>query len=299
MAVTFQAAGTPVSGTAASATLPIPGSPNGQMLVAVFAFEGVAAGSGPWVTKVGLPPAPLPSGGWMNTFFQAPSAAGAGLQVLNTFNWQVGATVTFTFDAARTFVGAVLTYTGQYFDSGVTNPARASASQQWTGDHPATPSILAFTDELLIAVAADTLTAPGFGTPNPTGSVQRLDAERSAFGNAEVTAADFQVAAGGTWGPFTWPASASPGTAKGTTGILAVRPQVEAAPSPPAIDIPMPENLDLPDGYVLEWCALDETGANVSGVRVSNVSIFGTHLGDGGGGGTDFGPFMLVPGPAA
>ena len=63
---------------------------------------------------------------------------------------------------------------------------------------------------------------------------------------------------------------------------------------------PMPADLDLPDGYIVEWSAVDPTtGADVAGVVVSNVSIFGTMLGSGAGGGIDLGPFMLLPGPAA
>ena len=43
---------------------------------------------------------------------------------------------------------------------------------------------------------------------------------------------------------------------------------------------PMPPELDLPDGYIVEWAAIDATtGADVSGVDVSGVSIFGTALG--------------------
>lgn len=42
----------------------------------------------------------------------------------------------------------------------------------------------------------------------------------------------------------------------------------------------MAPNLDLPDGYIVEWCAIDPTdGSNVSGVIVSDVSIFGRALG--------------------
>lgn len=62
----------------------------------------------------------------------------------------------------------------------------------------------------------------------------------------------------------------------------------------------MPANLDLPDGYIVTWAAIDpNTGADVSGVTVSGVSIFGTMLGQGAGSTTDFGPFMLVPGTGA
>ena len=63
---------------------------------------------------------------------------------------------------------------------------------------------------------------------------------------------------------------------------------------------PMPPDLDLPDGYVVEWAAINPTtGANVAGVVVSGVSIFGTVLGAGFGGELNTGPFMLVPGPNA
>lgn len=62
----------------------------------------------------------------------------------------------------------------------------------------------------------------------------------------------------------------------------------------------MPSDLDLPDGYIVTWAAVDPTtGADVSGVVVSNVSLFGTMLGTGDGGGVTVGPFMLVPGPGA
>jgi len=62
----------------------------------------------------------------------------------------------------------------------------------------------------------------------------------------------------------------------------------------------MAEDLDLPDGYIVEWTAIDSTGAVVAGVKVTNVSLFGTNLSTGSGGGTDFtGPYMLVPGPGA
>lgn len=63
----------------------------------------------------------------------------------------------------------------------------------------------------------------------------------------------------------------------------------------------MPPDLDLPDGYVVTWAAIDATtGADVSGVVVQDASIFGTALGAGfDQGGLVSGPFMLVPGPSA
>jgi hypothetical protein len=62
----------------------------------------------------------------------------------------------------------------------------------------------------------------------------------------------------------------------------------------------IPADLDLPDGYTIEWAAIDATGADVAGVIVTNVSIFGTDLGTGTGpSGAPVGPYMLVPGPGA
>jgi hypothetical protein len=68
-----------------------------------------------------------------------------------------------------------------------------------------------------------------------------------------------------------------------------------------ALTASMPGDLDLPDGYVVTWAAIDPTtGADVSGVVVSGVSLFGTMLGGGGGNGSVVvGPYMLVPGPSA
>jgi hypothetical protein len=62
----------------------------------------------------------------------------------------------------------------------------------------------------------------------------------------------------------------------------------------------MPPLLDLPDGYTVVWAAVDPTtGADVAGVVVSGVSIFGTKLGTGVGATFPVGPYMLVPGPNA
>ncbi len=58
----------------------------------------------------------------------------------------------------------------------------------------------------------------------------------------------------------------------------------------------LPETLTLTSGYTVRFTATDPTtGALVTGVKVSQVSIFGDTV-------TpeaieEFGPFMLVPGP--
>lgn len=69
-----------------------------------------------------------------------------------------------------------------------------------------------------------------------------------------------------------------------------------------ALTAAIPGELDLPDGYIVTWAAIDPTtGADVAGVVVSNVSMFGTLLGGGSTVGTNtiLGPYMLVPGPSA
>jgi hypothetical protein len=66
------------------------------------------------------------------------------------------------------------------------------------------------------------------------------------------------------------------------------------------VAVPMPPELDLPDGYQVVFAAVDPTTGNpVTGVVVTNVSLFGTILGTGSGGQLELGPFMLVPGPGA
>lgn len=62
----------------------------------------------------------------------------------------------------------------------------------------------------------------------------------------------------------------------------------------------MPPDLDLADGWTIRVTAVDATGALVSNVNVSNMSIIAeAPLGTDAGGGLTVGPFMLVPGPGA
>lgn len=225
MSVLFQAASAPVSSASASSgTIVWPGTPSGQMLIAVFGFENVLASSGPWVIdKDGSPPGSAT--GWLRSFYRPPSAdGGCGLEVWNSYDWSSGiGGSTFHFDASRPFVAQGLVYTGQYFD-GTTDPFRAFLSQPWTGDNPKTPSIYAFGNELLLAVAAEQMASPGFGTPTPAGWVQRFDSKRSAFGNVEITAADLTVSGEGASGIIPWAASAAGPANKGATAVVAVRP---------------------------------------------------------------------------
>ena len=61
-----------------------------------------------------------------------------------------------------------------------------------------------------------------------------------------------------------------------------------------SIQVPVQTTLDLPDGYIIEWGAVDATGADVAGVRVSDVSIFGTALGAAADGGLLVGNPILI-----
>lgn len=67
------------------------------------------------------------------------------------------------------------------------------------------------------------------------------------------------------------------------------------------LDIRMPPDLDLQDGYTLRVTALDPTtGALVSGVSIQTVVLTAsqgsTNVGSGGGGP---GEWLIVPGPGA
>lgn len=67
------------------------------------------------------------------------------------------------------------------------------------------------------------------------------------------------------------------------------------------IDVALPEDVVIGDGWTVEWDAVDPTtGNSVSGVVISdaNVTASDVSAGDGTGGGL-VGPFMLVPGPSA
>lgn len=68
------------------------------------------------------------------------------------------------------------------------------------------------------------------------------------------------------------------------------------------IDVALPEDVVIGDGWTLEWDAVDpSTGASVSGVTISDANVTAAE-GFGGGGTTDggiVGPYMLVPGPGA
>lgn len=65
------------------------------------------------------------------------------------------------------------------------------------------------------------------------------------------------------------------------------------------IDVALPEDVVIGDGWTVEWDAVDpNTGASVSGVIVSDANVTAADESAGGSSGP-LGPFMLVPGPGA
>jgi hypothetical protein len=65
------------------------------------------------------------------------------------------------------------------------------------------------------------------------------------------------------------------------------------------LDISMPPDVDLTQGFTLRVTAVDASGALVAGVKVGTVVITANVLGTGSLESGTFGPFMLVPGPGA
>jgi hypothetical protein len=63
---------------------------------------------------------------------------------------------------------------------------------------------------------------------------------------------------------------------------------------------PMPPYLDLPSGFTLRINAVDPASGNqVTGVRLTEVTVMIENLGGGSVEQMGSGPFMLVPGPGA
>lgn len=58
--------------------------------------------------------------------------------------------------------------------------------------------------------------------------------------------------------------------------------------------------MDLDSSFTIRWAALDpNTGADVSGVVISQAAMLVTQVSPGGPEDLQVGPFMLVPGPEA
>lgn len=287
--------------TSLSCNRPV-GTQVGHLLVAVYAFEGVAAGSGPWIIpNIGQYSGSTigPASGWQQACWQTPAAAGVGIEVWWAINGGVSAFIA-QFAAAQNVQAVTAEYSGEYNPTGTVNPStvRVASTAQVTGNQPPAPSVSANTGELVIAVGGDLMGGSGFGTPS--GFTNRVDANRGGAGTVEATIADAPIVAAGPTGPITFPNAAAATTTRGATATLAIVPAPSGASVGPILDIPMPADLDLADGWKLRVTALDPvTGAPVSGVTVANLALEVALGPDTSAGDLAVGPYLLVPGSGA
>jgi len=273
----------------------------GDIEIFVVAFEGVAAGSGPWI---------IPNNGqfstdyigpftqWQQILFQSPSATGVGIEVWAAI-FNSGGNHFAKFAASQNAVGVCAAYSGEYNPTGLISGGaiRLSSSAQVTGNQPAAPSVVANSGELVIAIGGDLMGVSGFGTPS--GTTNRIDTARSGAGTVEATIADFTTSSAGATGPITFPNAAAGTSVRGATATLAISPAPTTASSGPLLEAPMPPNLDLGPGYTLRVTALSTVdGSQVSGVTVSNFSVLVQDTGEATSN-LAVGPYMLVPGPQA
>lgn len=236
MAATWKANSSAVVGTGTVVDMPRPaGVSVGDLLIVILGFEGVAAGSGPWVVPgdgsdshvAGNPT------GWKQICYQAPSATGCGLEVWAAIH-NSGTDAKFNLVSSLSYAACTVSYSGEYLGDGTifAGAIRGAATAQVVGDDPAAPSIYGFANETIVAIGADLLHTPGWGTPTPAGWQNRLDTARSGYGTVEITAADHQMTAEGDSGSIPWSAlAAAPGDA-GATATLSIRPTPPTATSP-------------------------------------------------------------------
>lgn len=287
---------------ASSLTANVPaGAAAGTLLVAVYAFEGVAAGSGPWIIPNITTHAVADIGpitGWMQACWQTPSVTGVGIEVWCAI-YSTGATFKADFTTTQNAVVVGGAWTGEYNPNGqiTGSPPRIATTAQVTGNQPAAPSVTPNTGELVIACGGDLMTASKFGTPS--GFTNRVDVARSGSGTVEATIADLVASTAGSTGPITFPNNAAATTTAGSTATLVIVPTPTVAGTGGVIDAGLPEGLDLTAGYTLRLTALDPTtGAQVTGVNIDQSVITATQIT-----GTpeelETGSWFLVPGPNA
>lgn len=178
-----------------------------DLLLAVFGFEGVAAGSGPWITGT-------VQGGWNRAYYQDPAGAGSGLEVWWA-TWSTGSFTTFNFVGAMTGVCAEAAYRCPLRKEALED---VNASQSWTGDNPVAPAINAAKEgELVFVAAAEELAAGGYTFP--AALTERFDAARGGVaGNVQIAFGDEAAPAQGDTGSFTLTATSAGGADEGATG---------------------------------------------------------------------------------
>lgn len=278
------------------------GLSGGELLVSVWAFEGVAAGSGPWIIpNIGQYAANVigPAEGWLQACWQTPSATGVGIEVWVAFNGAGSVNQSANFTASMNAVSVMSAWTGQYNPSGTItgSPPRVATTAQVTGNQPAAPAVTANSGELIVACGGDLMTVSGFGTPS--GFTNRVDVNRGSAGQVEATIADAQASSAGNTGPITFPNNAAATTTAGTTATLLIVPTPTTAGTGGVIDAGLPEHLDLGAGYTIRITALDPTTGNtITGVNINQSVVTAEQIS-----GTpeelQQGQWFLVPGPGS
>ena len=274
----------------------------GDIIVSVFAFENVAAGSGPWIVpNIGQFTTQYigPSTGWEQVCWQSPSAAGVGIEVWSAQLFS-GTQQFAKFAASQNCQAVNAAYRGALLAGNpVTNGGmRLAVAQAVTGGQPPAPSVVANAGELIVACGGDLMGGGGFGSPS--GFTNRVDASRAGAGTVEATIADATPTVAGTTGPIVFPGAAAAGTTRGATATLAIRPAPVTAGSGGVMDAPLPEDLDIGPGYTIRVVGVDPvTGNQVPGVKVGAVVITASAVGGVGGGGNEPGQWFLVPGEGA
>lgn len=233
MSIAFRAAG--AAATYSAVTTVSVARPAGtaalDFLCITFAFESVAAGSGPYIVpNTGQFAANVigPATGWLRAGWQAPAATGAALETWVAINGGAGSVVA-NFVASSTGVAVMCGWTGAYYTTGTISDGalRVAAFQPWTGNQPQSPAVSAFIGELVLAVGSSLMQTPGFGTPTGNGNegsyTSRADVKRGAFGTGETTQADALAILDGTTGAITFPGNASASNTPGAMGTLVVR----------------------------------------------------------------------------
>lgn len=206
----------------------------GDVIIAVYAFENVAAGSAPWIVpNIGQFSTNYigPSQQWLQICQQGPSANGVGIEVWAAIHGS-GTVQDAMLNGTYNAVTVTVAYGGEYNPSGVISagvPVRGSTTAQVTGNAPSAPSVFAFANDLVVACAGDTMTGAGYGTP--AGYTNRIDVNRAGAGTAEATIADAVALTSGNTGLITFPNNASSSSAKGSTATLDIRPTASPAGS--------------------------------------------------------------------
>ena len=274
----------------------------GDLLVGLYAFQGVSASSGPWSSpNVGQYATDHigPASGWQQVCWQAPSATGVGIEVWAAINGTTspGGRI-LAFNSSQQCQLVMGAWTGAYAPNGtiLDGAVRVATTAQPVGNAPAAPSVYANASELVIALGGDLMGAGGFGTP--PGFTQRLDVAGGGAGNVEATIADAAPTVPGATGLIVFPNNAAASSTAGATATLAVRPALSVVTAGEIVDAPMPPDLDLGAGYTLRVTALDPaTGATVSGVTISTTVLTASQASsNAGSGGGSPGDWMLVPG---